>query len=348
METTKKWSKMLLAGMLAMVLTFGLVLAGCDFGGKDEDEDKPPSDVAEISAIFGKIVRTSVTGAKGTVDDPIIMSSSKVKNTITKVAAKDVTVLYNATFELFSNAGFLTAIGNDGLTLNEGDNYLYIKVTAENKTSTQYFKVRIERLNEEQSVQFSTATLNNVLGQSTANAVGTGTKLSPKTVTITVANTVTKVTLNDVVTSPSDSYKWIDSTSAFNGGSELPLGIGNTHAYIVITAEDGETRFYYDVTIIRLESGGIVLNPTTVSVAKGTTQQFTVTIDGSVSNSGSIVWTVENSLAGSTISGSGHGNSGGTSRQTRTLTVGAGETATTLTVRVTYGDKSATATVTVE
>ncbi|GHT50375.1 hypothetical protein FACS1894102_5830 [Spirochaetia bacterium] len=37
MKTTKKWSKMLLAGMSALVLTFGLlVVVGCDDGGGDD------------------------------------------------------------------------------------------------------------------------------------------------------------------------------------------------------------------------------------------------------------------------------------------------------------------------
>jgi hypothetical protein len=40
MKTTKKWSEMLLAGMTAMVLAFGLVLVGCDDGGGGDDSNQ--------------------------------------------------------------------------------------------------------------------------------------------------------------------------------------------------------------------------------------------------------------------------------------------------------------------
>jgi hypothetical protein len=96
--------------------------------------------------------------------------------------------------------------------------------------------------------------------------------------------------------------------------------------------------------------GGTGVTPATASVAKGTTQQFIVTINEFVGNSNSIVWTVEGSTptGTSTITGTGQSLNGSTTTQTRTLNVGAAETATTLTVKVTYNGQSDTATVTVQ
>ncbi|GHV86727.1 hypothetical protein AGMMS50255_0260 [Spirochaetia bacterium] len=37
MKATKNWSKVLLAGMAAMLLAFGLVLVGCDDGNSDDN-----------------------------------------------------------------------------------------------------------------------------------------------------------------------------------------------------------------------------------------------------------------------------------------------------------------------
>ncbi|GHT51977.1 hypothetical protein FACS1894102_7810 [Spirochaetia bacterium] len=55
MKTTKKWSKMLLAGMSALVLTFGLVVAGCDDGsGDDGDGEQPVQDGLTITGIEDK------------------------------------------------------------------------------------------------------------------------------------------------------------------------------------------------------------------------------------------------------------------------------------------------------
>ncbi|GHU78097.1 hypothetical protein FACS189462_1840 [Spirochaetia bacterium] len=93
----------------------------------------------------------------------------------------------------------------------------------------------------------------------------------------------------------------------------------------------------------------VTISPTTATVAKSETKSFTVTINEAVTNSANVVWTVVGSTPSgtSTITGSVHGISGSTTTQNGILTVGASETATTLTVKVTYGTKSATATVTI-
>jgi hypothetical protein len=64
METTKKWSKMLLAGMLAMVLTFGLVFTGCDFGNDDGDNDNKNTPVEATVSLWPVYANTNIDPSK--------------------------------------------------------------------------------------------------------------------------------------------------------------------------------------------------------------------------------------------------------------------------------------------
>jgi hypothetical protein len=69
MKTTKSWSKMLLAGMAAMVLALGLVLAGCENGVQEVEgtvkvaQDKPAG-VASVTAVLttGNLLGQSYKG----------------------------------------------------------------------------------------------------------------------------------------------------------------------------------------------------------------------------------------------------------------------------------------------
>lgn len=83
----------------------------------------------------------------------------------------------------------------------------------------------------------------------------------------------------------------------------------------------------------------VTVEPATVTVTKGGTQQFTATVTGTGDYDNAVAWTVEDGTTGTTISNTG------------LLTVAADETATTLTVTATSTvdkSKSGTATVTVK
>ncbi|GHU37191.1 hypothetical protein FACS1894172_20540 [Spirochaetia bacterium] len=70
MKATQKWSTMLLAGMAAMVLSFGLVLAGCDDGG-----------VQEVKVVTDKANAVAAVTATLTSDDlGVIISWDAVDN----------------------------------------------------------------------------------------------------------------------------------------------------------------------------------------------------------------------------------------------------------------------------
>jgi hypothetical protein len=245
METTKKWSKMLLAGMLVMVLTFGLVLAGCYFG----EEEEPTS--------------ISISG------------TPKVGETLTATSNVGSSWADTATWFAYDDAA--------------------CTITAELEYSI-WIGDHVPVL-----------------------AAGTANYLLPAKV----------------------EGKWIRASVTGARGGE-----GNDPIYSNILGPVAAA----EPTVPSAQS--VTISPPTASVAKAATKQFTVTINAANYNSSNVVWTVEGSSPSgtSTITGSGNGVGSGTNNftQTRTLTVGAGETASTLMVRVTYGDKSAAATVTVQ
>ena len=114
MKTTQKWSNMLLAGMAAMMLAFGLVVAACDddTGGgaaaepveekpefnvilKEFAADKKIGVIKEIRAITGLDLKE----AKGLVED----APKTVKENVTKAEAdkiKEQLVAAGATVEI--------------------------------------------------------------------------------------------------------------------------------------------------------------------------------------------------------------------------------------------------------
>ncbi|GHU78672.1 hypothetical protein FACS189462_3740 [Spirochaetia bacterium] len=68
MKTTQKWSKMLLAGMAAMVLAFGLVVVGCDDGGGGNNNSNTTSSTTDGGTTDGGTTDDGTTD-DGTTDD---------------------------------------------------------------------------------------------------------------------------------------------------------------------------------------------------------------------------------------------------------------------------------------
>ncbi|GHV03715.1 hypothetical protein FACS189485_07560 [Spirochaetia bacterium] len=170
------------------------------------------------------------------------------------------------------------------------------------------------------------------------------------------------------------SYQW--ETSATQTGTFTAVDANGTSAsYTPVTADETKwlrvtvTRAGYtgsiSSTAVEVQAASAVapptpptgtltsvtLTPATVSVAKGSTQVFTLSfVYPSSWTPGAINWSVDApKAAGTSITSGGsfspQANNHGT--QTQTLTVDAGETNATLTVRATYGSQSWTATVTV-
>ena len=116
---------------------------------------------------------------------------------------------------------------------------------------------------------------------------------------------------------------YVSPTLAVNSDFDAAMSASATFG-----AENNSVTNIYSVTV----------NPSTVTVQKGTSYTFSATVNGTNSPSQAVVWTVEGGIAGTTITQNG------------ALTIGATETASTLTVRATSTidtTKSGTATVTV-
>ncbi|GHT50475.1 hypothetical protein FACS1894102_6030 [Spirochaetia bacterium] len=146
MKTTKKWSKMLLAGMSALVLTFGLLVVGCDDGGDDNPPAQGTLTITNITGYDGKYVSVSASDAENTIFISSMDTTSTKFYSVT-VAGGTAVVPLNATTDkktLFAYTGSDTLqVGVDLTeTINEsgGDDmaasvyWTYVKFTGGNAT----------------------------------------------------------------------------------------------------------------------------------------------------------------------------------------------------------------------
>ena len=95
----------------------------------------------------------------------------------------------------------------------------------------------------------SNASLISVADQS-IKTIGTGTQGSPKTASISVANTVEAIYVEDIVAATNDTPHLYSNSGFTTTAEPLDLAVGDTHAYIKVVVENG-TDAYYDVTITR-------------------------------------------------------------------------------------------------
>ncbi|MDR3365306.1 MAG: cadherin-like beta sandwich domain-containing protein [Clostridiales Family XIII bacterium] len=97
------------------------------------------------------------------------------------------------------------------------------------------------------------AGLVSVAGQAATAGAGAGTAGAPKTAGVTVSNSTTSITLADIVAATgATAHIYPGSGFSANEDSAIGLNIGTNHIYIKVTAQDGATILYYDVTVTRL------------------------------------------------------------------------------------------------
>ncbi|MDR2711077.1 MAG: IPTL-CTERM sorting domain-containing protein [Burkholderiales bacterium] len=110
------------------------------------------------------------------------------------------------------------------------------------------------------------AGLLSVAGQTIATSGGTGTMANPITSAIGVDNSVAALALGDIVTADAGATAELFPTGFANAaGATQALDPGANHVYVQVTAEDGATVLYYDVTVTRalaaLSSAAIAVTP---------------------------------------------------------------------------------------
>jgi hypothetical protein len=102
------------------------------------------------------------------------------------------------------------------------------------------------------SIASNDATLRSVAGNATA-PVGLGTLTSPKTATHAVPNSTTHIVAADLVAAAwASTHHYSDALFTADADAPVALVPGvPTHVYVRVTAEDGVTVVYYDITVTR-------------------------------------------------------------------------------------------------
>ena len=137
------------------------------------------------------------------------------------------------------------------------------------------------------------AGLASVAGKSLTFGPESGTSLDPITAQIEVDNSVTVITLADIVATHPSSIVGLYSDSSFTVVGSVNLAVGPNLVYIKVTAEDGLTVVYYAVTVIRNpapEPNTITLNKNTLSLEVDDDETLIATVTPAGSGL-TVVWT---------------------------------------------------------
>ena len=203
-----------------------------------------------MATLAGEVI-TAGTEA-GTKEAPKTASIS-VANAKAELGLSDIGAAANATAQLYTDAEFSQEVtGSSTLALSAGGAATaYIKVTAQDGTTVQYYAVTINRA----------AALSNDAGMATLAGTAitagnqAGTKEAPKTASVNVAHAKSSIGLTDIgaaANATAQLYTDAEFSQEVTGSSTLALSAGGaTTAYIKVTAQDGTTVQYYVVTINR-------------------------------------------------------------------------------------------------
>jgi len=172
----------------------------------------------------------------------------------------------------------------------------------------------------------------------------TSVTVTPSPVSVGLGQTQQFTAVVSGTNNPPQTVTWsISSTSAgisIDSSGLLTVANNETVAYLLVYATSTyDTTKYGNATVLIPTVTHVVVNPSTATVARGSTQQFTATVNGTNNPPQTVNWSVTGGTTATTINTS-----------TGLLIVANGETNTTLTVRATSaydGTKSGTATVTV-
>ncbi|WP_164716306.1 S-layer homology domain-containing protein [Paenibacillus whitsoniae] len=225
----------------------------------------PPSTNAGMISLAGKTDTAPGGGSGGTADNTVTWSIY-VPYGKSAIGRADIAAETGASFRLFTDSGFTEEVSGDAvIPLTEaGETAVYVKVTAEDAITVQYYTITITRA----AAPSSDAGLRSVAGKTaTAPAGGNGdTPTDSVKWAVYVANNQSVISTGDIVPAAGATYKLYanDSFSAEVTGTEtihLTAG-GTTVIYVEVTAENRLAVKYYEVSVTRAsdpESGAAAL-----------------------------------------------------------------------------------------
>ncbi|MCL1873161.1 MAG: S-layer homology domain-containing protein [Clostridiales bacterium] len=182
---------------------------------------------AGITAIAGQVITWG--GGDGSDETRPLTASINVANSVTAITAANITRAAGSTVVVSGGA------------LSPGVNTVKIEVTAEDGLTKLYYKVSVTR-----AILSTDAGITAIAGQTTTWGGGNGSdETRPLTASINVANSVTVITAANIT-------RAAGSTVVVSGGT---LSVGANTVKIEVTAEDGLTKLYYEVSITRAGGG---------------------------------------------------------------------------------------------
>ncbi len=250
---------------------------------------------SSLKSVLGQSVTTAGAGTKESPSTGGI----KVANSVTSISATDIVATSSTSTVTFygADSGFETAASS--VPLAASDNKVYIKVQAEDGTST-YYALTVGYKSADSSIA-------SILSK-TLTSTGTGTSASPKTALINVAKSVSSMTALNVATTDSNATVALyGSDSTFGTAvSSANLDLGDNNVYIRVTAEDA-TSTYYQVDVVRASMStdaklksvlsqsvstngtGTMASPESVSVSVANAVSEILTTDIAANDSGATV-----------------------------------------------------------
>ncbi|TWH57208.1 putative cell wall-binding protein [Desulfitobacterium sp. LBE] len=180
-------------------------------------------------------------------------ASVNVAHAKSSIGLTDIGAAANATAQLYTDADFSQEVtGSSTLALTSGGaTPAYIKVTAQDGTTVQYYAVTVNRA----AALSNDASIATIAGEAVTAGSEAGTLEAPKTASISVANAKAELGLSDIGAAANATvnlYTDAEFTQEITGSSTLALIEGGaTPAYIKVTAQDETTIKYYAVTISR-------------------------------------------------------------------------------------------------
>jgi hypothetical protein len=219
----------------------------------------PYSTDAKLTSVAGVAVTTT---AQGTTDSPEAVSVS-VASAKPSITTADVVPAPDASFHIYSDAGF-SQNRDTAVTLPVGgSSHVYVKVTAQDGTTTGYYDVTASRPN-------SDAGLTSVAGMEVSTA-GSGASISsPQTAAVIVDRNKSSMAASEVVCAVGADVKLYTDKNFAAPVSSVALDPGDyTHVYVKSTAQDGSLTLYYDVIVNRPNNDAGLLSLVGQSVTPG-------------------------------------------------------------------------------